>query len=83
MLKETPGHSKGSICIFLDEKVMFSGDTLVTGFNTIVRLPGGSKKDFYSITIPYLKQLDEDIVVYPGHGGCQNLGLYEERNKSI
>ena len=72
-LKETPGHSKGSICIVMDEKVLFSGDTLVTGHDTILRLPGGSIKDFYQITVPYLKGLNSDIVVYPGHGDTQLL----------
>lgn len=45
VMQETPGHSKGSICILVDEKILFSGDTLVTGHETILRLPGGSKKD--------------------------------------
>ena len=80
LLKEAPGHSKGSICIFLDEDVMFSGDTLVTGHDTILRLPGGSKKDFYEVTVPYLKKMDRDIFVYPGHGDNQRLGDYKEMN---
>ncbi len=80
LLKETPGHSKGSICIFLDENIMFSGDTLVTGYATILRLPGGSKKDFYDVTIPYLKNFDREILVYPGHGESQRLGNYKELN---
>ncbi|MGN1205976.1 MAG: MBL fold metallo-hydrolase [Eubacterium sp.] len=75
-LKETPGHSKGSICILLDDEVLFSGDTLVTGEDTILRLPGGSKKDFETITMPYLESLDKDIVVYPGHGEPQQLFQY-------
>ena len=72
-LKETPGHSKGSICILVDEKILFSGDTLVTGHETILRLPGGSKKDFAGITLPYLESLDKEIMVYPGHGESQKL----------
>lgn len=76
-LKETPGHSPGSICIFLDGDRMFSGDSLVTGYSTILRLPGGKKKDFYSITVPFFETLDSEISVYPGHGECQKLGQYE------
>lgn len=72
-LKETPGHSKGSICILFDEEILFSGDTLVTGHDTITRLPGGSKKDFMEKTIPFLKSLDGERMVYPGHGEPQRL----------
>lgn len=75
-LKETPGHSKGSICILMDEKILFSGDSLVTGHPTITRLPGGSKKEYAEITIPYLKSLDSELMVYPGHGSEQPLGQY-------
>lgn len=73
VMQETPGHSKGSICILVDEEILFSGDTLVTGHETILRLPGGSKKDFASITLPYLESLDREIMVYPGHGEPQKL----------
>ncbi len=76
-LKETPGHSKGSICILFDEEILFSGDTLVTGHDTITRLPGGSKKDFAEKTIPYLKSLDGERMVYPGHGEPQRLKEYK------
>lgn len=72
-LRETPGHSLGSICIEMDGKALFSGDTLVTGYSTITRLPGGSKKTFAQMTLPYLKSLDEEFMVYPGHGEPQLL----------
>lgn len=54
LLKETPGHSKGSICIILDERYLFSGDSLVTGYPTVTRLPGGSKQEYEAVTLPYL-----------------------------
>lgn len=75
-LKETPGHSKGSICILLDEDMLFSGDSLVTGYPTITRLPGGSKKDYAGITLPWFQSLDPSIMVYPGHGEKQPLKCY-------
>lgn len=75
-LKETPGHSKGSICILLDEDMLFSGDSLVTGYPTITRLPGGSKKDYAGITLPWFQSLDPSIMVYPGHGEKQPLECY-------
>ena len=75
-LRETPGHSAGSICIILDGDILFSGDSLVTGYPTILRLPGGSKKDFHSVTIPFFDSLDQETMVYPGHGERQPLGQY-------
>lgn len=75
-LKETPGHSKGSCCILLDGTILFSGDSLVTGFPVITRLPGGNKKEYAGITLPYLQTLDPGIMVYPGHGEQQALGKF-------
>ena len=75
-LMQTPGHSPGSICIIMDNKILFSGDSLVTGHPTITRLPGGSKKMYQEITIPFLKSLDSEMMVYPGHGEPQKLKKY-------
>lgn len=76
-LMQTPGHSPGSICIIMDHKILFSGDSLVTGHPTITRLPGGSKRTYQEITIPFLKSLDSEMMVYPGHGEPQKLKEYE------
>ena len=67
-LQETPGHSLGSICIKLDNKCLFTGDSLLKNATVITKLPGGSKEQYNKITVPYLKGLDEDLYVYPGHG---------------
>lgn len=75
-LKRTPGHSRGSICILLDRNILFSGDSLVTGYPTITRLPGGSKKDYREITLPYFQTLNPGTMVYPGHGEKQPLECY-------
>lgn len=69
----TPGHTEGSICIVLDEKYLFTGDTLLE-IPTITRLPGGSKKRFEQITLPVLNHMKSRIVrVYPGHGNFGEL----------
>ena len=67
-LIETPGHSKGSICILINGTYIFTGDSLVDGASIITRLPGGSKKDYMSITKPFLEALSKDMIVFPGHG---------------
>lgn len=66
-IKETPGHSKGSICILLDGKYLFSGDTVFSKYETAVKLPGGSLKDYRDITLQWLDSLSPDTLVYPGH----------------
>lgn len=66
-LFETPGHSKGSSCILINEKALFCGDTLFKDFPTATGLPGGSKRDWDNITRIKLSSLNNDIIVYPGH----------------
>lgn len=66
-LRETPGHSEGSICVLLDNRFLFSGDSLMWGEPVNTRFPGGNRKQFESITLPWLKTLDPSIHVYPGH----------------
>ena len=67
-MMETPGHSPGSICILINDKYLFSGDSLVDGNKVITRLPGGSRKEYNQITRPFLESLPEDVIVFPGHG---------------
>lgn len=66
-LTETPGHSPGSICILLDEKMLFSGDSLLPSGALMTRFPGGSKRQMNEVTLPYLRGLDRETIVYPGH----------------
>lgn len=65
---ETPGHSPGSICIIINDRYIFTGDSLVDGNKVITRLPGGSRKDYNQITRPFLERLSEDSIIFPGHG---------------
>jgi len=66
-MKTTPGHSPASICILIDKLCLFSGDTLLRT-QPILRKPEGDKKTYFEETIPWLKTLDNSIIVYPGHG---------------
>ncbi len=64
---ETPGHSRGSICILIDNDYLFSGDTLLRDYNTVTRLKGGNRKLFIDRTIVFLKSLSPETKVRPGH----------------
>ncbi len=62
----TPGHSKDGICLVGDGKI-FSGDTLFVGNCGRVDLPGGSSKELYSSLFEIISNLDDNLVLYPGH----------------
>lgn len=68
LLLTNPGHTKGSITIKLDEKYLFSGDSLFKSHLVQTKLMGGSRKAFNDITLTYFKSLSGDIKVFPGHG---------------
>lgn len=68
-LIEIPGHSQGSIGIYLDGDGFFSGDSLLEGKETELRLPGGSKKQWREIGEPRIKAIPEGTTIYPGHFG--------------
>lgn len=67
-MHETPGHSQGSVCILLDNTILFSGDTLFRDEFTGTGFPGGNKIDYKKKTMPWLRQLSSEVAVYPGHG---------------
>ena len=62
------GHSNDSLIAILDDKYMFSGDTIL-GIPTATRFPKGSTMKFWREDIPRLLELSDTIeLVYPGHG---------------
>ncbi len=66
-LVSTPGHSPGSVCIVIDNK-LFSGDTLLEN-SFMNHFPGGDTKLFKAKTVPVLQSLLNSVdYVYPGHG---------------
>lgn len=75
-VKLTPGHSAGSNMLIVDDLCAFSGDVLLSEDIPPDRFPGGSKKDFRAITFPFLKSLDRDLIIYPGHEESFLLGSH-------
>ena len=66
-LFELPGHSPGGTGIIVDDKSFFSGDSLMEDTAVELRLPGGSKKDWETVSLPKLSELPDGMTVYPGH----------------
>lgn len=79
---ETPGHTEGSLCILADRK-LFSGDTLFrfsvgnTSFET------GDWDDLVSSISNKIYTLDDDVIVYPGHGPYTTIGDEKRGNPFV
>tara|TARA_Y100000768_G_scaffold190900_1_gene143076 strand:- start:1 stop:615 length:615 start_codon:yes stop_codon:yes gene_type:complete len=76
----TPGHSPGSICIYVENSI-FTGDTLFK--NGIGRgdLPGGDINQEITSIKDKIFQLPNDIDVFPGHGNKTK--IINEKNDNI
>jgi len=63
----TPGHSKDSICLLLEDQFILTGDTLFVGNCGRVDLPGSDANEMYHSLFDRLTKLDENLLIYPGH----------------
>ncbi len=75
----TPGHTRGSVCYRLGPFI-FTGDTLFKGSIGRTDLPGGSDAQMLDTLRKKIRTLDEDLVVYPGHGPTTTIGEEKELN---
>jgi len=64
----TPGHTKGSSCIYCEKhNMLFSGDTLFRGTWGRTDLPTSSFEDIINSITKKLMILPDETIVYPGH----------------
>lgn len=77
----TPGHAPGHV-VFVDHsaKQIFAGDTLFQGSIGRFDLPGADGPTLLKSIDEQLMTLDDDYVVYPGHGGATNIGVERVHN---
>lgn len=84
---ETPGHSKGSICLFIVPQfgnhpgglpVLLSGDTLFAGTVGRTDFEGGSMVEM-AASIKKLAALPDDTAVLPGHNSLTTIGAERRR----
>jgi hydroxyacylglutathione hydrolase len=78
----TPGHSPGSMCIKVGDS-LFTGDTLFRTSIGRTDLPGGNYGEIMNSLKNKLMRLDEDIKVYPGHGGSTTIGYEKKHNPFV
>lgn len=80
----TPGHTSGSVCFLFtfpeapDRKWMFTGDTLFQLSSGRTDL-GGSDRDMRE-SLKLLRNMDDDIECFPGHGDQTTIGYEKKRN---
>lgn len=78
----TPGHTLGSMCILVNNKVLFSGDTLFALSIGRTDFPGGSLENI-TASVKKLYLLDDDIKVYPGHNRTTSIGEEKKFNPYV
>ena len=66
----TPGHSPGSMSLLLG-KALLTGDALFIDSCGRSDFDGGDTATLYKTICWFRDELDEDIVVYPGHGSLK------------
>ena len=62
----TPGHSPGSICLYVDGN-LFTGDSLFVGAAGRVDVPGGDFTTLIESLTNKISVLPEDTIIWPGH----------------
>lgn len=77
----TPGHTQGGVCFYLEsEGMIFSGDTLFQESIGRTDLPTGNGRRLVKSIHEKLMPLDDNIVVYPGHGDTTTIGYERKYN---
>ena len=65
-LIHTPGHTPGSQCFLVDNRLV-SGDTLFIGSCGRVDLPGSNAEEMYLSLTQRLMKLPDETILFPGH----------------
>lgn len=75
---ETPGHSPGGVCFVVGNNI-FTGDTLFQNSIGRTDFAGGDYATLISSIKNKLLSLEDDMIIYPGHGNNSTIG-YERLN---
>ncbi|OEK05484.1 MBL fold metallo-hydrolase [Roseivirga misakiensis] len=76
-----PGHAPGHIAFYNeDEKILIGGDVLFEGSIGRTDLPGGDYDTLINSIHTAFFKFDDDMVVYPGHGGTTTIGAEKLSN---
>ncbi|MEA1939741.1 MAG: MBL fold metallo-hydrolase [Candidatus Caldatribacteriota bacterium] len=75
----TPGHTPGGISLILND-IVFTGDALFANGIGRTDLPGGSYEDLQKSIKEKLLCLNDNKIIYPGHGPSSTIGEERRRN---
>lgn len=64
----SPGHSPGSALFLWGDGCVFTGDSFLQNNPVVLRFPESDKTLYNEVTLPFLKSLHKNIMVFPGHG---------------
>lgn len=78
----TPGHSPGSVSFLLGNN-LFGGDVLFRQSVGRTDLPGGSSRELYNSIHTVFFSLDDETIVYPGHGPRTSIRYEKEHNPYV
>jgi glyoxylase-like metal-dependent hydrolase (beta-lactamase superfamily II) len=82
----TPGHTRDSMCLVMDDRV-FTGDTLLIGGTGRTDLPTGDPHELYESLFEKLLKLPPETLVFPAHDyknlGSTTIGAELERNPRL
>ena len=77
----TPGHTEGSLCLYLpEEEILIAGDTLFAGSVGRTDLPGGNTRQLLDSIRDRLLPLPDTTKVIPGHGAATTIGRERKSN---
>lgn len=81
-VRHTPGHSPGSVSLWVDGEPprVFTGDALFAGSIGRTDLPGGNLEQLLDSIRRELLSLPDTTVVYPGHGPTTTIGHERRTN---
>ena len=78
---ETPGHTPGSLCVYLPaESLLIAGDTLFAGSIGRTDLPFGDSRMIIRSIKDRLMALPDETLVVPGHGVETKIGAERDGN---
>ncbi len=75
----TPGHTDGSICYFINNHI-FTGDTIFANGYGSTSFPGGSDEKMIRSLKMLSETIPDDAIIYPGHG---DLAVFSDVKKSL